>query len=530
MFGGLGLFIYGIHAMSSGMQKVAGDRLRSIIAKFTSNRFMGVLVGAGTTSVIQSSSITTVTVVGFINAGLMTLTQGIGVIMGANIGTTITAQLIAFRLTDYALPIVGLGSLLFVLGRSKRQRDLGEAVFGFGILFLGLSIMTGVTKPLGGTPMVHTLFASLQGSPLLALLAGLLVTMMVQSSSVTVGLTIALAAAGLLDLRTSIFIIFGDNIGTCITALIASVGTNLSAKRAALAHVMFNVLGVCMAFILLPVYYSVVTSFSGDIARQIANTHTLFNVVNTMIFLPFVPFFAAMLKRVLPGEDVADVMKPRHLDRHLLSTPTVAIEAARKELVHMTSMVRSMFDQTMESFFDGGDSLMKKVVKTEVGVDSLQDAVTHYLVDLTQEELSVQQSERIPRLLHSVNDLERIGDHAVNLMELVEDKNTSRCVFSDKAREELRRLQTVLSEMFDDTVLTLGEDDIQAARRVLVNEEEVNALTLKFRDNHVKRLECRECNINAGVIYTDILMNLEKIGDHLSNIAQATLGSLGIRT
>jgi len=350
IIGGLGLFIYGIHVMSEGLQKITGDRLRNVLAKFTTNRFTGVLTGAGITSLIQSSSVMSVMVVGFINAGLMSFERAIPVILGANIGTTITAQLVAFKLTKYALPLVGIGSALYFFGRNRKQRNIGQAIFGFGAIFLGLNIMTSVVKPLAGNGALNTIFVTFSRNPLWGILVGAIATAVVQSSSVTTGIIVGLAATDIIGLRAAIPLILGTNIGTTVTAMIASIKTTISSKRAATAHVFFNVVGVIIAFVLMPIYYFIAIHTSGNVARQVANVHTIFNIVNALIFLPFIALFARFIKKIVPGEDIVVDKGPKFLEKRLLKTPSIAFDAAKKELLRMLILTREAVSDAMDAY------------------------------------------------------------------------------------------------------------------------------------------------------------------------------------
>jgi phosphate:Na+ symporter len=524
--GGLGLFIYGIHLMSAGLQKIAGSKIRIILSKLTSNRFMGVLVGASTTALIQSSSATTVTVVGFINAGLMSLTQAVSVIIGANIGTTITAQLIAFKITKLSLPIVGFGAFFYLFGRKKKHKNIGEAIFGFGLLFLGLAIMGDVVKPLAASNNVKEMFLMFGHNPLLGVIAGMIVTEIVQSSSVTTGIIITLASAGLLDLNAAIPLVFGTNIGTCITAVIASIKTTVSAKRAALAHIGFNVIGTFIALFILPFYLYLAKILSNDIARQIANTHTLFNVVNTLIFLPVLPLYAKMVTKIIPGKDIAIRKGPRYMDKALLKTPTIALSAVKKEITRMTKLVEEMVDDAMNGFYENNLKQNQKVIAKEDAIDELQSLITDYLVELTQRELSTSQSQSIPSLLHSVNDLERIGDHAVNITELTEKKVEDKLVFSPTAIKEIRTMHNNINQMFAHVITALNTSSLKEAKHVLKIEGKVNTDTINYRQTHAQRLNDRKCNVFSGIVFLDLIMNFEKVGDHLTNIAQALLDKL----
>lgn len=529
IFGGLGLFIFGIFIMGEGLQKLAGDKIRTILGKLTNKSLMGLGVGAGVTSLIQSSSATTVLVVGFVNAGLMTLMQAVGVIFGANIGTTITGQLIAFKLTKYALPILGVGSFIYLFSKRKKTKDLGETIFGFGALFLGLSIMGAAVKPLGDSVFAQTLFVNFSQNPLLGILAGALMTAVVQSSSVTTGIVITLGLSNLITLNAAIPLILGANIGTCVTAGLASIKTNISAKRAAAVHVIFNIVGAGIALLLMPIYLKIVTFTSTDIARQIANTHTLFNVVNAFIFLPFIPLFVVLIKKIIPGKDIEITRGPKYIERHLLTTPSIALSATLKEMRRMAKLTKDMINDAMEGFYENKRGSLEKVDQKERVVDDLQTAITNYLVELTQKDLSKEQSEKIPSLLHTVNDIERIGDHAENLVELAERKIDEKLVFSDHAIKELKQMHQKVNKMLDTTVTALKSESIEEAKKILKIEREINKMTLEFRDSHIRRLNRGKCKVLSGIVFLDIIMNFEKIGDHLNNVGQAVKGEMKVR-
>lgn len=529
IFGGLGLFIFGIFVMGEGLQKLAGNKIKTILSKLTNNSFVGLGVGAGITSLIQSSSATTVLVIGFVNAGLMTLTQSVGVILGAHVGTTITGQLIAFKLTKYALPIVGIGSFIYLFCKRKKTKDLGETIFGFGTLFLGLAIMGDAVKPLGDSVFVQNLFVNFSQNPLLGVVVGMLITAIVQSSSVTTGLIITLGLSNLITFEAAIPLILGANIGTCVTALLASIKTNRSAKRAAAAHILSNTIGVGIALLMMPLYIKVITFTSSDIARQIANMHTLFNVVTALIFLPFIPLFVKVINKIIPGKDVEITRGPKYIEKHLLKTPSIAIATTLKEMRRMMKIVRGMIDDAMEGFYTNKRDPLTKVAPKELVVDDLQTAITNYLVELTQRELSKEQSEEIPALLHSVNDIERIGDHAENLVELAERKIDEKLFFSEQAVKEVKQMHQKVSEMLELTIIALKSESQKEAEKILEIEQEINKMTLKFRDNHIRRLNKRQCRLLAGIVFLDIIMNFEKIADHLNNIGQMIKGEMKVK-
>ncbi|MDO9464671.1 MAG: Na/Pi cotransporter family protein [bacterium] len=524
--GGLGLFLYGIHIMSDALQKAAGDKMRKILGMITNKAFFGLLAGAGITSIIQSSSATTVMVIGFVNAGLMTLKQAIGVIFGANIGTTITAQLIAFKITHYVLPLIGIGFALHFFCKKRTPKQIGMVIFGFGLLLLGLSIMTDTVRFLRSSQAAKDIFVNFSRTPILGVLAGMIVTMIVQSSSATVGITMALGIGGLIDISAAIPLLLGDNIGTCITAMLASIGTNVGARRAAVAHLLFNLIGTIIVLSLLPVYKVLVLHTSDNIGRQIANAHTLFNVINAVLFLPFTGLYTKLIEKIVPGKDASLDYAPKFLEPHLLNTPSIAIEQARKELVRMTDMVKTMVDKVMDGFFKKDIDIMHNAISKEEAVDNLQSSITHYLVELSEKSLSFEMAEKIPALLHSVNDIERVGDISENLVELGERAIEKKLPFSDKAIKELREMYSEVTAMLEDAIKALELNDVTIARKVWDREKRINELTETFGNNHTSRLRNKACNIVSGIVFLDLLSNFEKMGDHLNNVADAVIGGL----
>ncbi len=416
--GGLGLLIYGIQLMGDGLQQVAGDRMRKILSALTDKPLMGVFVGAVVTSIIQSSSATTVLLVGFINAGLITLTQAVGVIMGANIGTTVTAQIIALKLTDYAMPAIGLGFGLTFFCKKSLYKNIGRIVLGLGLLFLGLSTMSGAVKFLRQHEAISAFLLSLSRNPLLGVLAGIIVTVTVQSSSASIGLLLSLSASGLIDLSAAIPILLGDNIGTCITAIFASIGASLSAKRAAVFHTVFNIIGTVIVLLLLPYYETIIRHTSGNIAHQIANAHTLFNVANTIILFPFMSLLIKMVIKIVPGKEEEERLN--YLDERLLNTPAIAIGQVKNEIVYMGNTVHEMLGLSINGFFNNDHKLFQKVIKKEGVVDLLEKDISHYLVKISQRRITPQISQQISSYMNIINDLERIGDHSENLTKLAQ--------------------------------------------------------------------------------------------------------------
>ena len=515
--------------LSEGFQKLAGTKLRQILKFLTNKAIIGVLTGAVVTGIIQSSSATTVMVVGFVNAGLLALKQAIGVIMGANIGTTVTAQIIAFKIDQYALPAIGLGFALFILAKRKTWKFWGQVLLGFGLLFLGLFIMKQVLGPLKDNPLTRQTLISFSTNPLLGILAGTIITAIIQSSSATTGLVMAMAFNGLLSFPACICLILGANIGTTVTAQIASIGTNLTARRTALAHTLFNLIGVL--YMLIFIYNGWFVRFiefitPGDnILRHIANAHVVFKLFNTVAFLPFIGLLEKVCFWVVPGEIEELPAEPKFLEKHLLDTPPVALDQATKELVRMTHVAQGAIHCAMKGFFSRNSRLLDKVASQEEAVDNLQREITQYLVEISQRSLTPQESEKLPALLHSVNDIERIGDHAENLQELAERAVEEKLPFSQYAIDELHLMYNEINAMVEEVKLALQDGNKEAAQKALARENTLNRLQAELRQNHIQRLSEGGCFVLSGIIFLDFINNLEKIGDHLTNVAQAVMGS-----
>lgn len=518
VLGGLGLFIYGIKLMSDSLQDLAGDRLRQLISSLTSTPVKGVLVGTLVTILIQSSSGTTVMAVSFVQAGLMTLKQAVGVIMGANVGTTVTAQLIAFKIKDYALPIVGIGMILAVFGRTKRQKYLGNGMVGFGLLFLGMTNMEQSMTFLRGRKDIFLAFGH---NPLLGVLAGTGLTMLVQSSSATVGLTIAMAVQGLLPLESAIPILMGDNLGTTVTAVLASLGASRSAKQAAAAHVLFNLIGVCIFLIAMPLYKHVVIASSGDIARQIANAHTIFNVTNTLIFLPFTTAFVSLIKRIIPSDVGEQLTGPQYLDPKLLSaSPAAAADAVRKEVLRLGHITLTMLEDVHKGFVDNDPKMVQQVNQTEKIVNEMTHRIAAYASELWERHISSDLSQVLSSYVNGLGDIERIGDHAQNLIEMYEFKLEHKLSFSEIGMTEFVEMYDLVHRSLTLSLEAVEEEDLTKAHEVIdVLEEQVDDMEQSLRKNHIQRLNEGTCTPSAGVVFIDILSNFERIGDHAHNLA-----------
>ncbi|HHV38817.1 MAG TPA: Na/Pi cotransporter family protein [Tepidimicrobium sp.] len=528
VLGGLGLFLYGMNLMGMGLQKAAGEKLRKLIGILTNNRLMGVIVGTLVTMVIQSSSATTVMVIGFVNTGLMTLSQAVGVIMGANIGTTVTAQLIAFNLTDLAPLAVAAGVGIWIATSRKRAKNLAEIMIGFGILFIGMDMMSSGLKPLADNPIFSKIIISLD-DPFLGILTGLGLTTIVQSSSASIGLLQALASQGLISLNIAFPILFGDNIGTTTTALISSVGTNRTAKRAATIHFLFNLIGTIIFMTILrePIQAIVLRLSPNDVQRQIANAHTIFNLVNVLIQLPFAGLLVEIVKWIIPGEE-DELLEGglKYLDPRIIETPAIALGQANKEVFRMGKLVERNLINASKAFRNRDEGLIDKVFSQEQIINRLEREIMEYLVDLSNASLTDEEHNKINILMNIVNDLERIGDHADNIGELAQIFVDERLEFTDDAMEEFDNIFGKGQEVLNKTLDALINVDFDKAREVLLLEEEVDFLEQKYRANHINRLNKMLCTPSAGAVFLDLLSNLERVSDHSSNISLYILDQL----
>lgn len=524
VIGGLGLFLLGMNMMSEGLHKLAGSKMRRFLELLTFNRFVAVLTGVVITGVIQSSSATTVMVVGFVNAGLMNLTQAVGTIFGANIGTTVTAQIVSFDIAALALPTIAIGVVLYIFVNKRRYQSIGETLLGFGILFLGLSIMGDALIGIKEYPQVISLLAQFGRRPLLGMLAGVLFTSIVQSSSATTAVAITLAGQGMLDLHGAIALTMGANIGTCVTAMLASIGTGLNARRTAVAHLMFNVLGVVIFMAILTPFSNLVATLSSSLPRQVAWGHTLFNITNTLLFLPFIKQFVTVVTKLVPGTEEVFESGPIYLEKNLLEAPSLALAAAEREISRMADLALEMFDTSMTMLFNNDSALKKNIERNEDVVDQLEQQITVYLAALAQGGLSEEQGLVLAGYLHAINDIERIGDHAENISELVMEKIEDKYPFSESATEELNDMFTKVRNMTSKAIAAYRSKNKALAREIVTEDNDIDRLEKKLRRGHVARINEGRCFPPSGVLFLDIITNFERIGDHATNIAQIVLG------
>lgn len=521
--GGLALFIFGMQRMSEGLQMVAGDRLRRVLEILTKNRFLGVITGAVVTILIQSSSTVTVMVVGFVNAGLLTLFQAVAIILGANVGTTVTAQLVSFRIEELALPAIALGFLIQFLFEKKLYRYIGESIMGFGLLFLGMKIMSETLYPLREYHLFIDLMASLGQVPLLGILVGALFTILVQSSSAASGVIIVLTMQGIIDLSCGLALVLGTNIGTCVTAFLASIGANLTARRTAIAHILFNVLGSLIFFLLLEPFTLLVSQTANTIPRQVANGHTIFNVFSSLLFLPFIGIFTRFIETILPGTEESSFMGPRYLDERILSTPAIALDVATRETIHMAEISLTMIQEVLESLEEITRRKVKEISRREESINQLEIEITTYLSRMSLHSLTEDQSRRVARLMHTINDIERIGDHAINILELLEEREEKGLSFSERAIEEIQEMGDEVLGFFVKTLESFKEEDLKWALMASRADDRIDRMEKTLRGAHIQRLNEEVCSPISGVIFLDILSNLERIGDHATNIAQSVL-------
>ena len=522
MIGGVALLLLGITMMGHGLERAAGNSLRKILSALTNNLLMGVGLGTVVTSIIQSSSAVTVLVVGFTNAGLMTLKQALGVIYGANIGTTMTGQLMRLKITEYALPIIAVGVIINLAAKSDRSKNLGNAITGFGILFLGLTTLGSGADYVKTNPWIRDIIIKYTSNPLAAVGIGVFVTSIIQSSSASTGLVIALADVGLINFPSAAGIILGNNIGTCVTALLASINTDRAARRTAIAHVLFNVTGVSLA---LPFFYTIVRfiqTTATDTVGQIANLHTIFNIATTLLFIPFTPIFVKLLYRLVPDEEGKLNYGPRYLNKLLIETPEAAFAALYKELQHCHDVATLMVKQIFQSIFDNDRSPLPDVMKEEDILNNLQSELIQYVVLLSKQHLDTDQSQQIPSILHIVGDAERIGDHAKDMVELANNKTEEKIVFTAEANLELQQIQTQMLELAELALHSLdsqveNHDVLFQAQRL---EWSIKQLTEQGRRGHMTRLEVGNCTVRAGILYMDILSHLERISEHYANMVR----------
>ena len=526
--GGLGLFLYSIKTMGDGLQQAAGDRLRYYIDKYTSNPFLGVLVGIVVTALIQSSTGVTVITVGLVSASLLTLRQAIGIIMGANIGTTVTSFIIGFKLGEYALPLIFLGTMFLFFTKNRTANNIGRILFGVGGIFYALNLISAGMSPLKDLPQFKEYMVTLGQNPILGVVAGAVITVLIQASSATIGILQGLYAGGFLDLKGALPVLFGDNIGTTLTVIIAAAGANISAKRVAATHVTFNVLGTILCLILLGPFTSMIEYFQALLhlspEMTIAFSHGAFNVSNTIVQFPFIGALAYFVTKLIPGEDEVVKYEPLYLDEQLIKqAPSIALGNAKKELLHLGNYAVKAFDLSYDYIINSNEKVAEKGHKTEEAINTIDEKLTRYLITLSSEALSQKESEVLTNILDSSRDLERIGDHAEALININDYLQRKSVQFSNSALEELEDIYRQTSEFVKDALESVENNDLEMAESLIERHEAINKMERVLRKTHIKRLNNGECSTQAGVNFIDIISHYTRVSDHAMNLAEKVL-------
>lgn len=532
--GGFGMFLYGMHIMADGLQKSAGGKMKTLLGLLTKNRFLAVTLGAAVTAIIQSSSATTVMVVGFVNAGLMNLTQAVGVIMGANIGTTITSWIVsssewaAFLKPKEIAPLaIFIGAMLLFFSNNHKHKQVGEIIVGFGMIFIGLEFMGDAIKPYRDSPVFVDAFLVLGKNPFLGILAGAGVTAIIQSSSASVGILQTLAASGLVPWNAAVYIILGQNIGTCVTAMLSSIGANKTAKRAAVIHLMFNIVGTIIFAIGSIAFFTFMNKTLGaQIIKQteISIFHTFFNIGNTVLLFPFANLLVKISEKFVPGEDELETSESavalRHMDERILETPSFAIENVTKEVVHMGYMALENTELATKALIEQKPEQVEQVKKVEKDVNKLEQLITEYLIKINNTPLTEAQQLQVTHLFNTVNDIERVGDHAMNIAELAEYNIGSEVQFSETAIAELNEMAIYTLDTFKYAIQSRENNDYKLLHKVEDREEKIDTMEEDLREAHIKRLSNYECQPKSSVVFLDVISHYERISDHALNIAQ----------
>jgi phosphate:Na+ symporter len=528
LLGGVAIFIYGMKITSEGLQKVAGSRLKTIMGRLTANRFIGVLVGTGVTVLDQSSSATTVMLVSFATATLITLPQALGVILGADIGTTFTVQLIAFKIYEYSLLILGVGFLMMFLSKTREYRYIGQALLGVGFVFLGMQIMADRIAPLKDYPAVTDIFMGFSQKPLLAILLGALFTGLIHSSAVVIGLTLTLSMQGLIDLSGAVPILLGANIGTCSTALLASVGASREGKRVALAHILFKIIGVIIFFVLLDPFTKFISQTSNNLPRQIANAHSLFNIGIAVIFLPFIPLYVKFINFLIPRRKEEEKFGPKYLDPRILDTPALALEQAKRELLREASIVLKMLKDSLTVFADKNSQMREAIKIKDNDVDTLHVALVRYLTTLGQGELTDEESKAEIQYLYITDDLETIGDIIdKNIMHLAGKMIEGGLTFSKEGWLEICDMHKRVTDNLKMAVTALERSDMELARKVTLIKPEIVRLESDLRKKHIARLHSGlKESIETSSVHLDVIDHLKQINSHVAGISFAVMGNM----
>lgn len=531
--GGLGMFIYGMQIMAQGLENAAGSKMKSLLEVLTKNKFFGVLLGAFIAAVIQSSSATTVMVVGFVNAGIMNLTQAMGVIMGANIGTTVTGWLVssvewakALSPANIAPVAVMIGVIVMLTGKRRSTKDISSIIVGFGILFIGITTMSDAVEPLQQSEAFCNLFVTLGHSPFLGIVAGALVTAVIQSSSASVGILQSLAAAGLVPFNAAVYIIMGQNIGTCVTAIMSSIGAKKTAKTAAVMHLLFNIIGTIIFSVVAIVFFKVINPGFGEgliTQTEISTVHTIFNIGTTILLFPVSDWIIKLAKK-LEREDSDDVDEGQVLlDDRMLETPSIALQSTVSEMVRMGHVVRGTMDRTRDVLITKKREEIEKIREEETIADGLCKGITEYAIKLNTLSINEKEHQEVASILQIVSDIERVSDYCENISEFAENLKDQKASFSEIAREEIQQMEDVCIDCFRYAIEALEERSKEKAMKVIEKESQADELEIALRTAHMKRLARNECSTESGIVFLDALVCLERISDHARNIAEEIL-------
>mgnify|MGYP000896154314 CR=1 FL=1 len=536
LIGGTALLMYGVDMMGEGLEKASGNLMRKMLSILTGNVISSFLVGIFLTALVQSSTAITVLAVGFVNAGLIALPQALGIIYGANIGTTVTAQLMAlsfnFKLTEVALPVVGIGFAISIFAKRKSIKHTGEAIMGFGLMFLGLSILNSSIPFMKDNETLRFFFENYASNPIIAVLLGIIATALVHSSAATVGLVMVLGQAGLLNLESAICIMLGDNIGTCISAQLASLTGNINARRTAWAHTLYNVFGVIMVSIVFPffvkavVYITSILQPNGGLEAQIANSHTFFNLFSALIFLPSTKFYVKFLETVIRPKKIDEERHAIYLDKLLLDTPPAALKASLAELKRGADISKNMLNNAWSALVTNDEGKLEEVVREEDIINQLQQDITMYMVELSKQPLSKSDSITLHSMIDSINNLERMADHTTDIGESIATKIEKNIIFSEAATNEIKELYNLSIEMIDKTIELLDSENFETLKFVVNAETKMDELTERFSDHHIERLENGKCSIESGVVYLDIVSHFERVADLIYTVALASMDEL----
>lgn len=526
VLGGLALFIFGINRLSNSLQKVTSNKLKSVINILAKRSWSTVLIGIFTTMLIQSSSATSVMTVGFVNAGLLSLRQAIGIIMGANIGTTVTAQIVSFNIDVLSFPLIIIGFLMFFICKRRRYKNIGMTIIGLGLLFLGMTIMKNALGPLRDNESFKNFLLIFSRNPFYGIMAGLGLTMLLQSSSATIGLLIALASQGLIPIGAAIPVLIGDNIGTCSTAIISSIGTTITAKRTAFSHLMFNIFGTAIFLILLYVFRLdtfIARFFGSTVEHQIANTHTAFNLVTTLVLFPFIGFFEKAVVKLFPGKDIVINKNAIHLDKRLIQTPALSLEQGKKELLRLVKIAKDMHRLAFDRLHKKEAIIEKKVLDMETAIDSVTEDIIRYLTKVAQKSLGITLSRKLTTLMHIAYDVERMGDHAESILYLMIVKEENNVKFDNTEISELNELNSKIEKLFKVFLKGMEKNKEVELEDCSDLEAEIDFLVKKYRLNQIKRLQNEECNAVSGVLFADIILHMERTADLIYGVSRSLI-------